>query len=70
MKCPNCGSNELSGLVEAFWVQLDKHGDALQHYGRTPDWESQSCIGEERECNDCGHRFQACEGVEDGEEGA
>lgn len=56
MKCPKCGSTEVSGLMEAFWVMLDQDD---QPEGQWQDWEGCTEIGDKRMCTECEHEFEA-----------
>lgn len=46
--CPECGSQNVSGLVMAFWVLLPNS------YGSV-NWEEESEVGEDRLCHNCGY---------------
>jgi hypothetical protein len=56
MRCPECKSSAVYGLVAAFWVRLEKNGDPTDE----TRWESESEVGPERACGKC-----AWEGFED-----
>ncbi len=51
--CPECGSNQLSGLVAAFYVPLNEDGGP----DRRVSWESESEIGPQRLCRRCQSEF-------------
>ena len=54
MNCPNCNSQNIAGLVAAFWTPLDQNGEAnLSNLNVA----SESEVGIERCCSDCGHEF-------------
>lgn len=55
MKCLKCGSADLSGLVQSFWVGVDENGDA--ELGKI-SLASETEIGPERMCNTCGEEFE------------
>ena len=55
MSCPKCYSNKLGGLMEAFWVPIDRDGVML---GQWSDYSSETEVGEKRICYDCGHEFE------------
>lgn len=52
--CPKCGSHNISGLMAAFWVSLNRDGEMS---GQWRDYEESTEIGPERLCKDCGHEF-------------
>lgn len=54
MNCPECDSKNIAGLVAAFWIGLDEDGGAdLMDVSLSSETE----IGPERMCRDCGHEF-------------
>ena len=55
-KCPECGSEDVLGSIAAFWVGLDKNGEAV---GDWNDWQGNTELSDERHCNDCGHEWIA-----------
>ena len=55
MKCPRCGSSQIGGLMQAFFVPLDTEGDMEGSWG---DYSSETEIGIERICYDCEKEFQ------------
>lgn len=55
LTCPECGSNNISGLMASFWVKLDPDGETMA--GNWNDYESATEIGPERMCSDCGEEF-------------
>lgn len=57
MNCPKCGSKDLSGLVQAFWACVKEDGSPVRDLRELVDSETE--IGMERLCNDCGHEFEA-----------
>lgn len=61
MKCPKCGSDKISGLVEAFWVPLSKSGHI--------DWNrvslrSETELSDRRTCFECDYEFNEQEAKE------
>lgn len=48
-KCPKCGSDDVAGLVMAFYVPMKNQFDAT--------WQSESEIGPERYCGNCDHEW-------------
>lgn len=52
-KCPKCGSGNISGLMQAFWVPLTDG----EFVGEWKELQSETEIGEERLCRDCEHEF-------------
>ncbi len=59
-ECPKCGSKEVSGLYEGFWVELDEDGEIVGDWG---EYDGCSDVGPKRHCRGCGHEWSA-----DGEE--
>lgn len=55
--CPECGSENIAGLMEAFWVNM-KNGTPVGQWG---DWRSCTELGPSRQCNDCGHEWEGDE---------
>lgn len=55
LKCPECGSTDLGGLMEAFWVPLNEDGEPK---GDWNDWSGETEIGEKRICYGCGIEFE------------
>jgi ribosomal protein L37AE/L43A len=53
-KCPECGSTNVSGLMQSFWVCLGKDEYPL---GEWNDWSTETELGEERMCRDCEHEW-------------
>lgn len=68
MSCPKCGSDDLRGLVESFWIDLDEKGDPVIRNGSVADWQSESYLSERRLCCNCEHEFD--DGDEPEKEGA
>ncbi len=54
-RCPSCGSTDLSGLMEAFWVPLGEDGEPD---GEWVDWESSTEVGDKRLCGRCQTEFE------------
>ncbi|GEM_PF-4420648 len=54
LRCPECGSEKISGLMASFWVSLESD-ETMQ--GQWSDYEGATEIGEERLCAECGHEF-------------
>lgn len=54
-QCPECGSQDISGLVEAFWAALRPDGSPREPLHRLV--ESETEIQGKRMCNDCGHEY-------------
>lgn len=54
--CPKCSSTEVSGLVQAFWAQINKEGAPVIPLHRLV--ESETEIGGERLCGECGHEWE------------
>ena len=52
--CPECGSGEVSRLMQAFWVTVTADG-GLE--GEWSDYESCTELGDERLCRCCGHEW-------------
>ena len=46
---------KLGGLMEAFWVPIDKEGEML---GQWSDYSSETEVSEKRLCYDCHHEFE------------
>ena len=54
LKCPKCGSADLSGLMASFYVKLDGAGSPV---GSWEDWESDTELTGRRLCDSCGCEF-------------
>jgi hypothetical protein len=52
--CPKCKSTDISGLIQAFWIGLDKNGNFIE----PRSIRSEAELGEERLCNKCGHEWK------------
>ena len=52
-KCPKCGSTNLAGLMNSFWVELEE--DGLTPTRQFSEHESSTEVGERRMCSDCKH---------------
>lgn len=53
--CPQCRSDNIAGLMQSFFVKLSDGEPA----GQWRDWESNSELGPQRSCGDCGHEWEA-----------
>lgn len=54
IRCPNCSSTNIAGLMESFWVPLNGDGEPD---GDWNDWSSETELSEKRMCYDCGEEF-------------
>jgi hypothetical protein len=54
MKCPNCGSTDIAGLMAAFWVGLTDGVFAGNFGDHCADTE----VGTERKCCSCEEEFE------------
>lgn len=52
--CPKCGAFEISGLMGAFWVQLNEEGEPAKPWS---DYASETELGTERLCRECDHTW-------------
>lgn len=52
VKCPNCGSDQVGGLVAAFWYPVSEDLNEARLMGETE-------MGHERLCFACDHEFDA-----------
>lgn len=50
-KCPKCGSSDLGGLMESFFVPLDPNSEPK---GAWHEWSSETELGADRCCYQCG----------------
>lgn len=54
-RCPECGSKEVLGQINPFWVELDEDGDMA---GKWSEYEGSTEIGEKRMCSNCDHEWE------------
>lgn len=54
LACPKCGSRDIGGLMQSFFVAL---GDDGSPKGRWADWCSETELGTERVCYQCSHEW-------------
>lgn len=59
MSCPKCKSENICGLVQAFWIGIDEIGNPTERVGDVA--ESSTELGIERMCSDCQHEWTAGE---------
>lgn len=54
--CPQCGSDNLGGLMSSFYVAL--MDDGVTAAGDWNDWSSESEMTSKRICYECDHEFE------------
>lgn len=54
LRCPECQSTHIGGLMESFWVPLREDGTPD---GDWNDWSAETEVGGQRMCYACGHEF-------------
>ena len=55
-KCQKCGGTNVAGLVAPFWTKIEADGTPTKRLRDSV--ESETEVGDERQCGDCGHEWQ------------
>jgi len=64
-KCPNCGSDQIGGLMAAFFVPIDQEGEMI---GQWREYQSETAIGTVRLCYGCEHEWDGDAEEEEGDD--